>query len=53
MAGLQIGVYKSLKDISKNWHLSKNFTPKMRSKERNNLVKGWSAAIKKTLTKTI
>ena len=53
MAGLQIGVYKSLKDISKNWHLDKNFTPKINPKERNNLVKGWSAAIKKTLTKTI
>jgi glycerol kinase len=53
MAGLQIGVYKSLKDISKNWHLDKNFTPIIKSKERNNLVKGWSAAIKKTLTYTI
>ena len=53
MAGLHIGVYKSLKDISKNWSLDKNFTPKIKSKERNNLVKGWSAAMKKTLTKTI
>ena len=53
MAGLQIGVYKSLKDISKNWQLDKNFTPKISSKDRNNLVKGWSAAIKKTLTETI
>jgi len=53
MAGLQIGVYKSLKDISKNWHLDKNFTPIIKSKERNKLVKGWSAAIKKTLTNTI
>jgi len=53
MAGLQIGVYKSLADISKNWHLDKNFSPKIKTKERNNLVKGWSAAITKTLTKTI
>jgi len=53
MAGLHIGVYKSLKDISKNWSLDKNFTPKIKSKERNDLVKGWSAAMKKTLTKTI
>ena len=52
MAGLQIGVYKSLKDISKNWHLDKNFIPKMKSKERNRLVKGWSKAINKTLTKS-
>jgi glycerol kinase len=53
MAGLQIGVYKSLKDIAKNWHLDKNFTPKIKPKERNKLVKGWSAAVKKTLTKSI
>ena len=53
MAGLQIGVYKSIKDISKNWHLDKSFTPKINSKKRNTLVKGWSAAIKKTLTNTI
>jgi len=52
MAGLQIGVYKSLKDISKNWHLDKSFIPKINSNARNNLVKGWSEAIKKTLTKT-
>ena len=30
MAGLQIGVYKSLKDISKNWHLDKKFSSKMK-----------------------
>ena len=50
MAGLQIGVYKSLKDISKNWHLDKKFSPKMNNSIRNKLLKGWSAAIKKTLS---
>ena len=50
MAGLQIGVYKSLKDISQIWHLDRKFSPGMSSKSRNQLLKGWSAAIKKTLT---
>ena len=50
MAGLQIGVYKSLKDISKIWHLDKKFSPNMSNKSRNHLLKGWSSAIKKTLT---
>jgi glycerol kinase len=50
MAGLQIGVYKSLKDISKIWHLDKKFSPSMSNKSRNQLLKGWSSAIKKTLT---
>ena len=50
MAGLQIGVYKSLKDISKIWHLDRKFSPNMKSKSRNKLLNGWSIAIKKTLT---
>ena len=49
MAGLQIGVYKSLKDISKNWSLDKKFSPKMKHKKRSNLLKEWSKAIKRTL----
>ncbi len=49
MAGLKIGVYKSLKDISKKWHLDKKFSPKMKNKSRNILIEGWSTAIKKTL----
>ena len=49
MAGLQIGVYKSLKDISKNWSLDKKFSPKMKNNSRLKLIKGWSKAIKRTL----
>ena len=52
MAGLKIGVYKSLKDISKNWQLDKNFNPKIKAKLRASLVKGWQKAIKKTLSTT-
>ncbi len=49
MAGLQIGVYKSLKDISKNWSLDKKFLSKMSKKTRSSLIYGWSKAIKRTL----
>ncbi len=49
MAGLQIGVYKSLKDISKNWSIDKRFNPKMKNKNRTKLLKGWSKAIKRAL----
>ena len=49
MAGLQIGVYKSLKDISKNWALDKKFSPKMKNIKRIKLLRGWSKAIKRTL----
>ena len=50
MAGLKIGVYKSLKDISRQWKIDKCFKPKMKSKNRKELLKGWSQAIRKTLT---
>ena len=49
MAGFHIGVYKSLKDISKIWHLDKKFSPKMKNNSRTKLIKGWSKAIKRTL----
>jgi glycerol kinase len=50
MAGLYVGVYKSLKDISKIWHLDKKFTPTMKNNTKQKLLKGWGLAIKKTLT---
>ena len=50
MAGLKIGVYKSLDDISKNWKVDKRFSPNIKKIERLKLLKGWSQAITKTLT---
>ena len=49
MAGLQIGVYKSLNDIAKNWKADKSFIPKINNTERKILIDGWNKAIKKTL----
>ena len=49
MAGLKIGVFKSLSDISKRWKLNRKFIPKMKNSERLNLLKGWSQAIRRTL----
>ena len=50
MAGLKIGIYKSLKDISKQWKIDKKFSPKFKNDFRKDLIKGWNTAIKKTLT---
>jgi len=49
MAGLRIGAYKSLSDISKNWKIDKKFVPKISKRSRTNLLKGWEQAIRKTL----
>ena len=49
MAGLYVGIFKSLDDISKRWKLKSKFTPRMKNYERIYLLKGWSQVIKKTL----
>jgi len=49
MAGLHIGIYKSLKDIYKNWSLDKKFSPKMKNKSRAILINGWEKAVKRAL----
>jgi glycerol kinase len=49
MAGLKIGVYKSLKEISKQWSLDKKFTPKINNKFRKKILKNWNIAVKRAL----
>ena len=49
MAGLKIGVYKSLNDISKRWYLDRKFLPRFNKIFRKNILKGWNTAIKRTL----
>jgi len=49
MAGLRIGIYNSLKDISKNWKIDKKFVPKISKSKRTKLLKEWEQAIRKTL----
>ena len=39
----------SLKDISRNWHIDKKFSPKMSKRSRSTLLKGWIKAVKRTL----
>ena len=51
MAGLKIGLYKSLHDVEKNWKIDKKFLQKISKSSRLNLLKGWEQAIRKTLTK--
>ena len=49
IAGYQIGIYDSLKSISKKWKIDRSFTPKINKSNRSNLLKGWQQAIKRTL----
>ena len=49
LAGLKVGIYKSINDINKIWKLDKNFYPKIKIKERSKLLEGWKKAVKRTL----
>ena len=50
MAGLKVGIYKSLNDINKNWKFDKKFVPKIDNNSRKLLIEGWLKAVRKTLT---
>ena len=52
MAGLKIGVYKSLNDISKHWKFNKKFTPKINVKLRKELINGWLKTVNKTINQS-
>ena len=49
IAGYQVGIYRSLKDIKRNWKKDRDFKPKFNNSYRNKLLQGWEQAIKKTL----
>ncbi len=48
-AGYQVGDFKSLNEIKKIWQKDRTFSPKIKNLLRNQLLKGWKLAIKKTL----
>ena len=50
MAGLYVGVFKSLKDTSKIWKADTIFKSKIKNAKRLKLLNGWSKAVRKTLT---
>ncbi len=49
LAGLHVGVFKSLDDISKRWKPSRRYVPKMSKERRAALCRGWNEAVGKTL----
>jgi len=45
LAGVQVGVYDSLDDVTANWQRDRSFDPAMDSHERERLVAGWAKAV--------
>ena len=50
LAGLQIGFYQSLEEISTLWQENKKFLPTMDKKQRDFLYSGWKKAVEKVLS---
>ena len=46
LAGLAVGYWKDMDEISGQWQVEKTFEPTMESSEKNQLIKGWQRAIK-------
>lgn len=46
LAGLAVGFWKSLDDISNNWNLDKRFDMNMEEAQREELYAGWKKAVK-------
>lgn len=49
LAGLQVGIYKSIEDISAAWQSSRHYTPQMSDEERKILLTRWGEEINRTL----
>ena len=45
LAGLQMGIYESLEDISKHWQMAESFRPHMQPMQRESLYSGWKKAV--------
>lgn len=46
LAGLAVGYWASKEDVIKNWQISKVFDPTMDAAHREEIIKGWSRAVK-------
>jgi glycerol kinase len=46
LAGLAVGFWKSKQQIAKQWQVEATFKPKMKPKERQQLLAGWQRALK-------
>jgi glycerol kinase len=48
LAGLAVGYWSDLSDVSRNWALDREFTPSMPSDQRGRLLAGWDKAVSRS-----
>jgi glycerol kinase len=49
LAGLAVGYWTDLDDVSGNWALDREFEPRMDDETRTRLTRGWSRAVERSL----
>lgn len=49
LAGLYVGIWKDIEEISSQWKLRREYTPNMDAAEREHLRKYWNKAVQSTL----
>lgn len=49
LAGLRVGVYTSLEEISQLWQMDRDFPVLMEEGKRDQLYQGWLAAVRRIL----
>ena len=49
LAGLAVGYWDSLDDVSRNWALDREFRPAMDAATRDRLYAGWKKAVARSL----
>lgn len=47
LAGLQVGLFKSLEEVSTLWHCERTFAPAMEKERRDALYEGWLDAVRR------
>ena len=50
LAGLQVGLWKSLDEVAATWKQERVFAPKMDPAQRRIMIDGWHDAVRRTLT---
>jgi glycerol kinase len=48
LAGLAVGFWKDKEEIKQNWALAETYQPDMEEDRRDNLMKGWKKAVKRS-----
>lgn len=48
LAGLAVGYYKSVDEVSENWQVEHLFEPRLTEEQRNELMDGWRRAVERS-----